>query len=124
MPILTIRHVAVTGAKADFVKHSIRVTLDLPLTDENLGLRSKLAWLAMEKESVTITLESAQLPLFDDVEQLKAAFEHAGKQIIAQSGDVDVSQVTHNAIAHANRAVNPETGEITDKQSFFDRAVE
>ena len=66
MPILTIRHVAVTGAKADFVKHSIRVTLDLPLTDENLGLRSKLAWLAMEKESVTITLESAQLPLFDD----------------------------------------------------------
>jgi hypothetical protein len=66
MPIVTLRHVVVGAAKADFVKHSIRVALDLPLTDETLALRSKLAFLAMEKESITVTLESAQLPLFDD----------------------------------------------------------
>ncbi len=66
MPIITLRHVVVGAAKADFVKHSIRVSLDLPLTDETLNLRSKLAFLAMEKESITVTLESAQLPLFDD----------------------------------------------------------
>lgn len=66
MPSVTLRHVVVGAVKADFVKHSIRVSLDLPLDDETLALRSKLAFLAMEKESITVTLESAQLPLFED----------------------------------------------------------
>lgn len=65
MPRLKLHHAYLDGAKADFVKHSINVRLVLPLNDENLKLRSTLAFLSMEKTSVTVEIESAQLPLFD-----------------------------------------------------------
>lgn len=66
MPTLILRHATLDGAKADLVKHNIRVTLNLPLNEQTLELRSKLAYLAVEKESVTVTIESAQIPLFED----------------------------------------------------------
>ncbi len=65
MPRLKLQNAYLDGAKADFVKHSINVRLVLPLNDENLKLRSTLAFLSMEKTSVTVEIESAQLPLFD-----------------------------------------------------------
>lgn len=66
MPKLILRYCTIENPKADFLKHHIKFSVALPLTDDNLKLRDKFELLASEKKSVTLSLESAQLPLFDD----------------------------------------------------------
>lgn len=112
MPIVTLRHVVVGAAKADFVKHSIRVSLDLPLTDETLSLRSKLAFLAMEKESITVTLESAQLLLFDDAQ---SAPEH--------NVTASVDSVTLSANGNSVSMTGEQFHEAVERISDFTRDV-
>lgn len=64
MPTLILRHAQMKSARADLVNHQIQITLTLPLDDETLKLRSKLAYLAVEHESIVVTIESSQLPIF------------------------------------------------------------
>jgi hypothetical protein len=66
MPKLILRYCTIENPKADFLKHEIKFAVSLPLTDDNLKLRDKFEFLAGEKKSVTVEIESAQLPLFDD----------------------------------------------------------
>lgn len=98
MPNLTLRHVVVGAAKADFVKHSVRVSLDLPLNDETLKLRSKLAYLAMEKESITVTPESAQLPLFEEPAASKSENDIAASVEDESHGVILTGERVFNAV--------------------------
>lgn len=66
MPKLILRYCTIENPKADFLKHHIKFAVALPLTDDNLKLRDKFELLAAGKESVTVEIESAQLPLFDN----------------------------------------------------------
>lgn len=65
MPKLILRYCTIANPKADFLKHHIKFSVALPLTDDSLKLRDKFELLASEKKSVTVEIESAQLPLFD-----------------------------------------------------------
>jgi len=109
MPSITLRHVVVGAAKADFVKHSIRVSLDLPLNDETLALRSKLAYLAMEKESITVTLESAQLPLFGGDTELQNTVKAEAARVEFVTLSSGSNSVTLDATSRArmDRALEP-----------------
>lgn len=66
MPRLTLHYATIANPKANFLKHSIEFSVSIPLTDDTLKLRNKFELLASEKKSVTLSLESAQLSLFDD----------------------------------------------------------
>ncbi len=66
MPKLILRYCTIQNPKAVFLNHEITFSVSLPLTDDNLKLRDKFELLAAGKESVTVEIESAQLPLFDD----------------------------------------------------------
>lgn len=132
MPIVTLRHVVVGAAKADFVKHSIRVSLDLPLTDETLALRSKLAFLAMEKESITVTLESAQLPLFGGDAELQNIVERVADEselprkvesVTISSGGKSVTLTNNEFEAHVKN-LDTELAHVKQKRKvrFIDQA--
>jgi hypothetical protein len=64
---ITLEQTAVAGVKADFVKHRIRITIDLPLTDETIRLRERLVGLANMGDDplhpVEVTLQQMKMHL-------------------------------------------------------------
>lgn len=89
MPKLILRYCTIENPKADFLKHHIKFPVALPLTDDNLKLRDKFELLAGEKKSVTVEIESAQLPLFGGDAELENIAERVSEEAIHPESKVE-----------------------------------
>lgn len=94
MPKLILRYCTIENPKADFLKHHIKFSVALPLTDDNLRLRDKFELLAGEKKSVTVEIESAQLPLFGGDVELQNIAERAADEAVPPERKVESGTLT------------------------------